>query len=635
MLLSLMRKHATSLIIKIMIAMIALFFILSYGYSYISQEANKIAEVNGKTIGQQEYDNVYRDLVTNLQNQYKSVWSDKLIEAFDLENRALESIIEKIIIKQEAERIGLKVTKNEIRQEILSIPAFQTNGMFDENKYRSILSYNHMKPEEFEANRSHDMLQNKLIQFLMAFLLPSDQDIQDNYKYSNEKIKLSFIKFSPDEYKSEVKIEESLLESFFNEKKEDYRIPDKIKISYIRVNPAEFSDEVKLEEEELINYYEDNLDMFTEEKEIRARHILFELPPDAAPEKEKEVKEKAAVVLEKAKQGEDFAKLAEEYSEGPTKANGGDLGYFKKGTMYDEFEASAFSLEMGEIGDLVKSPVGYHIIKVEDIKENPVIAFDEVRDQIVSIMTQNRSMDLANEKVLSLMDQMPYDIDLTEYASQHNVPAENTNFFTRFDPPELFQGNSKLMETLFALESKDVTDEVIEINNEYYIIQILDKKPSYLPELNEVMAEVEVDYVDNMALKRAKEEAEKYLQELKEGKGWTDLAMEKGRIPESTNYFSRLDFPDKIGSAPGIHEAAFKLDVNSPYPDKVFDNYSGAFVIKFEEKQQIDENKFNEEKNRYAGSLMMRKRQELFSSWIERIKAKSDIDRSYFDSKRN
>ena len=106
MLLGLMRKHAQSWIITFMIVIISLVFIFYFGYSFQSQDVIKIAEVNGETIGRQEYERVYRDLLINLQNEYKSVWSDKLIEAFDLENRALESIIENRIIQQEAEELG-------------------------------------------------------------------------------------------------------------------------------------------------------------------------------------------------------------------------------------------------------------------------------------------------------------------------------------------------------------------------------------------------------------------------------------------------------------------------------------------------------------------------------------------------
>ena len=166
MLLGLMRKHAQSWIITFMIAIISLVFIFYFGYSFQSQEVIKVAEVNGESIGRSEYDRVYRDLLINLQNEYKSVWSDKLIEAFDLENRALESIIENRIIQQEAEKIGLRVTKEEVRDEILRISSFQTNDMFDESKYRSLLSYNRMEPQEFEEQLSQDILQAKLVQFL-------------------------------------------------------------------------------------------------------------------------------------------------------------------------------------------------------------------------------------------------------------------------------------------------------------------------------------------------------------------------------------------------------------------------------------------------------------------------------------
>ena len=93
MLLSLMRKHAKSWIIKVLIAMIIMVFIFFFGYSYISNEGEKVAEVNGEAISHVEYQNAYRDLLKNLQEQYKNMWSDNLIETFDLKNRALDMLV--------------------------------------------------------------------------------------------------------------------------------------------------------------------------------------------------------------------------------------------------------------------------------------------------------------------------------------------------------------------------------------------------------------------------------------------------------------------------------------------------------------------------------------------------------------
>lgn len=629
MLLSSMRKHAQSWIIKFLIAIIILVFIFFFGYSFNSEDSAKIAEVNGESIGRIQYDKAYRDLLRNLQNEYQSVWSDKLIDAFDLKNRALETLIEQKIISQEAEKLGLKVTKDEVREKIFEITAFLTDGRFDENKYRILLSNNRMTPENFEETVSMELLQQKLLQFLTTFIVPSSQDVLDKYRYANEKVKLGFVKFSPDEFKDSVNKDKESVEKFFEERKEDYRIPTKIKVGYIKIDADKFSDKVEISEDELTAYYEDNINMFTEEEQIKARHILFRVPSDATPEEQLKVEEKAKTVLEKAKKGDDFAELATEFSEGPTKTKGGDLGYFTRGSMVKDFEEPAFNLKKDEVSDLVKTSYGYHIIKVEDIKGKSVKNITEVRDQIDSTIRRNRSMDMANEKALDLIDQMSYDIDLKEYAAEHEVSFSSTEFFPRSEPIPIMRSNAKLIETLFTIEKGDVT-ELVELNNEFYIMQVSEKKSSYLPELDEVYAAVEVDYVDYMALENAKSEAEKYLQALNEGNEWEAFSKEKNMEIQLTSFFSRTGVPSKMGNAPGLQEAVFKLDADAPYPEKVFENEKGAFVVKWEEKKDIDEAKFNDEKERYAESLAQREQQKVFMSWLDSMKAKSDIDRSGF-----
>lgn len=635
MLLGLMRKHAQSWLIKFMIALIVVVFIFFYGYSYMTDDLVKVAEVNGEPISRVEYEKAKMNLITNLQNQYKSAWSDKLIEAFDIKNRALDALIEQKIISQGADRLGLMVTENEKREKILEIPAFLTDGRFDENKYRSLLSYSRSSPEEFEESLSMELLREKLIQFLTTFIVPSNQEILDHYRFANEKIKLSFVKFSPDEYKSSVKKEKEVINAFFEGRKENYRVSEKRKIGYVKISPEMFSDKVELDENDLMEYYESNISIYTQKKQVKARNILFKVDPGASPEEQEKIEGKAASVLEKAKKGEDFAELAKKFSEDTTKSKGGDLGYYTKEQMLKDFGDrdfvnKVFSLNKDEISDLVKTISGYNIIKVEDIRDESVKPYAEVRGQIESMMKRNRGMDMAKEKADDLIAQMPYDIDIKEYAAEHDVPYNATDFFSRSESIPVIAGNSQLKETLFTLEKGDIT-EVVELNNEYYIVQVIDIKDSYLPELDEVYVSVEVDYIDYMALENARSDAEKYLEALKEGGKWEELAKEKNKVPDSTDFFTRRGAPQKIGAAPGLLEEAFKLDADNPFPDRIFDNSKGAFVIKWEEKKDIDENKYKEEKERYAESLIRLKQQEVFSDWVEKMKAESDIDLSYFE----
>lgn len=140
----------------------------------------------------------------------------------------------------------------------------------------------------------------------------------------------------------------------------------------------------EIDDAEVRKYYEEHKDQYTQKERIRASQILILVPPNADPKKVAEAKAKAEEVVKKARAGEDFAELAKQYSEGPTSARGGDLGYFSRGRMVPEFEEIAFSLKnVGDVSDVVKTKFGFHIIKLTDRQPEKLLTLDEVRDRIV------------------------------------------------------------------------------------------------------------------------------------------------------------------------------------------------------------------------------------------------------------
>ena len=624
MVLSLMRKHAKSWLIKFMIAIIAVVFIFYFGYSFRAGRGLKIAYVNGEVISGLEYQKAYWDLLEGLRRQYKDVWNDNLIKVFDLKNRALDNLINQKLISQEAKRLGLAVTETEIQEAILEYPAFQINDQFDIGRYRAVLSQNRMKPEDFEESMAKELLVGKLRQFLFAFMTVTDQEILAYYTYENEKTKISFIQFRPDTFKESIEPDEARMKEFFDERKEEYRVPEKIKVAYLLIDPDTFKDQVKPTDREIKDYYEYNINTFSEPKQVKARHILFKLSQDASEAEEKEVREKAAKVLEEAKQGKDFAELAEKFSEGPTKAKGGDLGYFSEGRMAKPFEVAAFKMKKGEISELVRTRFGYHIIKVEDIKEARTKSLDEVREQIVKTLVENATAELAHESALSLIDQMPYDTDLAEYAAERDLKVKYSEYFSQDQPMPGIGGDERLRQALFSLEGNE-TSEVIELNGKFYIFQVAERKPSYLPEMKEAEDKLKEDFAAHLAAKEAKAAAEKFLAELHKGKEWEELVKEDNMEPQTTDFFTRRGSIPKIGYAPDLQEIAFGLNDNNRYPDSVFENDSGAFVIRWEEKKEIDEEKYQEESERYRFSLMQTKHRRAFQIWLESLKMKAEI----------
>lgn len=625
MVLSLMRRHAKSWIIKFLIGIIAVVFVFYFGYSFTATRGLKIAYVNGELINEAEYEKAYRELVETMRRQYQGMWNDDLIKTFNMKQRALDGLINQKLISQEAQKLGLDVTESESQKAIMNYPAFQVNGLFEMRRYQALLSQNRMKPEDFEASMALQLLDTKLKQFLFSFLDVSEEAVLEYYTYNNEKTNLGFVQFKPEKFKKSTKFDQTSLKKYFEENKARYRIPEKIKLIFIEIDPDGFKEKVHITEEEIAGYYGYNPDMFIEPKQVKARHILFKLGQDADETKEKEVRKAAEAVLKEARQGKDFGELARKYSEGPSKSEGGDLGYFSEGQMDKPFEKAAFKLKKDEISDLVRSRFGYHIIRVEDIKEKRTKPLEEVREQIAEILLKKSSAELAHEKGLSLMDQMPYDVDLGQYAPLHQLGTKDTEYFASGEPIPGVAGSGVEGKPMFSLDIKE-TSELIEVNGKFYIFQLIEKKPSHLPELKQVAEEVKKDFKDYLAAKAAKTAAESYLKELRKGKSWEELAKERHLEAGSTGYFSRNDPIAGIGYDPALTEAVFRLDKGKPYPDTIFENNEGAYVIRWEGKKGIDKQEYEKEKERYRFSLMGERHKRVFQNWLQNLRKNAEIE---------
>jgi len=625
MVLSLMRRHAKSWIIKFLIGIIAVVFVFYFGYSFTATRGLKIAYVNGELINEAEYEKAYRELVETMRRQYQGMWNDDLMKTFNMKQRALDGLINQKLISQEAQKLGLDVTESESQKAIMNYPAFQVNGLFEMRRYQALLSQNRMKPEDFEASMALQLLDTKLKQFLFSFLDVSEEAVLEYYTYNNEKTNLGFVQFKPEKFKKSTKFDQTSLKKYFEENKARYRIPEKIKLIFIEIDPDGFKEKVHITEEEIAGYYGYNPDMFIEPKQVKARHILFKLGQDADETKEKEVRKAAEAVLKEARQGKDFGELARKYSEGPSKSEGGDLGYFSEGQMDKPFEKAAFKLKKDEISDLVRSRFGYHIIRVEDIKEKRTKPLEEVREQIAEILLKKSSAELAHEKGLSLMDQMPYDVDLGQYAPLHQLGTKDTEYFASGEPIPGVAGSGVEGKPMFSLDIKE-TSELIEVNGKFYIFQLIEKKPSHLPELKQVAEEVKKDFKDYLAAKAAKTAAESYLKELRKGKSWEELAKERHLEAGSTGYFSRNDPIAGIGYDPALTEAVFRLDKGKPYPDTIFENNEGAYVIRWEGKKGIDKQEYEKEKERYRFSLMGERHKRVFQNWLQNLRKNAEIE---------
>ncbi len=161
-------------------------------------------------------------------------------------------------------------------------------------------------------------------------------------------------------------------------------------------------------EEEKEQYYEEHKEEYKHAEEVAARHILLQTDKEAPPDSLEKKKEKMESLLQRVKEGEDFAELAKEHSDCPSAPKGGDLGFFSRGMMVKPFEEAAFSLEVGEVSDVVKTSYGYHIIKIYDKREAGYSTYEEVADDIAETINRSRT----NEEVEALLDELYQEADI-------------------------------------------------------------------------------------------------------------------------------------------------------------------------------------------------------------------------------
>ena len=178
--------------------------------------------------------------------------------------------------------------------------------------------------------------------------------------------------------------------SKMNLSEDEVKVQIKRGLSIKELIDQQIASKVVITDEESKAYYDKNPQMFKQPEQIKASHILIKVDAKADEAKKAEARKKIEEVQQKLKDGGDFAALAKEYSEGPSSAKGGDLGYFRRGQMVKPFEEAALALKPNEVSDVVETRFGYHLIIVYDTKPEQTLAYADVKDKIIQRMKQEK-----------------------------------------------------------------------------------------------------------------------------------------------------------------------------------------------------------------------------------------------------
>jgi peptidyl-prolyl cis-trans isomerase D len=635
--LSTIREHADSWLIKAILWMIIFAFIGTIFYSWgmggaSSSGGGVIATVQGDKIFQGEYDRTFNNLVDFYRQQFKNQFSDEMIKRLDLKTQALEALIQKKLLLQEAEKQNIRVSDAELISHIQGLQVFQSDKRFSEQSYRNYLQFQRVTPGEFEDNQRENLILTKLEKLFGTSSKVSQSEIQDAFRNEEEKSKLDYVRFNEDHFQADKTFSDQELNDFFQANKKQFEIQPQIQVEYIKIEPKTYLAEINPRDEDIEDYYQTKIADFRVEKMYRASHILAHVKPseiegDASTEQkqkkaEEQAKTRATELLSKVKAGADFGEVAKKHSDDPgSGSQGGSLGEFPKGTMVSAFESALDKLTIGGISEPVLTPFGYHIIKLESRTEERFKPLEEVREEVIQSLKKIKARQKVRRTAKHIYQDAEKTGDLKSAAEKNQVQTVISEFFSRGDHnlPEI--GNQpQFFNTAFSLGENKVSQS-IHTQEASFILKLAGNKEAYIPELKEVRKPVEQALIERVNEEKTSSKFKELEQKLAQEKDLEKIIKGLDLSVKHTPFFSMADSIPGIGNINEIKEKALAMKVGDTSSAKVRNRY---YLFKRTEKEDAGEPD-KEQAQKIIKRIKQEKSRQTFQEWVDNMKARADI----------
>ncbi|MBU0945304.1 MAG: SurA N-terminal domain-containing protein [Proteobacteria bacterium] len=616
--LQIFRDKAQSTFIQAIVLVIALVFIFwGVGTNMMGSREAAIV-VNDEEISFQEYQQVYDKLLSDYRQQFGGSVPEELLQTLGLSQQVKNQLIQGALLRQGATSMGLMASAPEIQRRIQGMVQFQENNSFDLAKYQSILASNRLTPHKFEADIRHDMLSGKAITSIVDFsTIVADTEILDRFQEDKESLSLLFTTIRPLDFHDQVMVEEEKLLTWFDQNKEAYKTAPRIKLKFLSFPYDNELKNLTVSDEQIEKSYQENLARYQEPEKRHARHILLKADENSTAETHASQLAKAEEAKAKAKAGEDFAILAQTYSEGPTKANGGDLGKFSRGQMVEPFDDAVFSMQEGEISEIVKTRFGYHVILLQEILPATTRPLAEVREELTKELKNGLARPAVFQKANDAYEGIIAAGSLQEYARlTPDTTILETDFFSQSDFPEQLDKDPIVQDTAFSLKNGELSS-LLESPNGYSVLYAEAIEEPTVPELDSIRKKVTEDYTAELARTLALGKSEELLSALISGSPFTEASKALGVEVKSATLLRNSTGSEANGFPPSLVQNAFTLSNDTPLPEKTATVGDDFFIYQFSERKLPDPAGLTtDEKERYRAEILRTKQDGLLIAWL-------------------
>lgn len=622
-----MRRHKGWL--KWSLALVCLAFVFLYVPQFVDQTAMQglpssvLARVGDHEITVMQFRQIYLQQLNAYRLQAGGDVTEELLRQLGVDRQILEQMITQYTALSHAERLGLTVTDAEVRQRIITMPAFQENGQFiGEPRYRQLLQTQSppISPAAFEDDVRRQLLIERLQTAVTQWVTVSDEEVAAEHRRRNEKVRVDIVAFRPDDFRDDVEVTDAEIETQYEGASAAYEVPEKRQIRFLLIDEGDIADSITPTDAEVQDYYDFNRSQYATEGELRASHILLRTED----EDEAAVEARARELAAEARAGADFAELAREHSDDEGTAElGGDLGRFGRGRMVAEFEAAAFDLDVGEISDPVRSPFGFHIITVVEKNEETVQPLSEVRDEIVRTLKREQAASRAESMSRAIAAEVSTPADLDAAATARGLEVQESGFAAPGEPLLGLGMAPQVSSRAFQLEDDEVAGPIPSPLGPTFIT-VAERQDAYVPPLDDVREQVRQDVISDKARARARERAAEVAPMLQSAEDFVTAAEDAGLTVGSSELVTRgAAFPE-VGINEAVEQAAFALPEGSV--SDVVDAGNVAAIIHVAETEEVTAEQLASAMDELELELLAEKQDQFFRAYMAKVSNDIEIN---------
>jgi peptidyl-prolyl cis-trans isomerase D len=537
-----------------------------------------------------------------------------------LESLYARQILNQLIFQKEmeyeAKRLGIRVSDQEQADRIRQFLPTAYNGdtFVGRDRYASeVQARFQLTVPVFEELIRQGLLQDKFRKLVTDGVSVGPSELQDEFKYKNEKVKLDYAFIKPEDLEAKITPDEAEIKASYEKNRSRYQVPEKRVARYGLIDLNQLRQTAQVSDDELKAQYQQNIQQYQVPSRVHVEHILLMTVGKTDAEVE-EIRQKAEDVLKQAKKGAKFEDLAKKYSEDPgTKDKGGDLGWLTQGQTVPEFEKTAFGLDKGKMSDLVKTQYGFHIIKVLDKETAHTKPFDEVKDSIKTPLMLAKADKMASDESdqLSATIRRSNKVSLDDLGKQFHLTLGETRPVSAVDPI-LELGNSKeAKEAIFRLH-QDELSLPIRTDRGYLVLSVKQIQPTHPGSLEEVRDKIVTELKQQKSTELARAKAEDLGKRVKAGEKFDAAAKSLGLEAKSSDLFARNGSISGAVSGKQV-AAAFQLktgDVGAP-----LNLGANWFVYRVAEKQEPNPTDFEKQKKELTDQVLQTKRNLAFEAF--------------------